>query len=85
MRDIERILRSRRIARPADTIATQSLTAFGDTSRIVLTRGSSATDVFCRAPELRIQLRQAAIITTSIPLARSSEPAQHWTIGAGRM
>jgi hypothetical protein len=61
------------------------LIAFGRTGRIVLTRGSSATNVFCRAPELRIQLRQAAIITKSIPLARLSEPAQHSTIGAGRM
>jgi hypothetical protein len=51
----------------------------------VLTRGSSATDVFCRAPELRIQLQRAAIIAKSIPLARLSEPAQHSSVGAGRM
>jgi hypothetical protein len=61
------------------------LTAFSRTGPIVLTLGSSATDVLCRAPKLRIQLRQAAIITKSIPLARLSEQAQHSTIGEGRM
>jgi hypothetical protein len=76
-------LQSCRIAPSADTIATQSSIALRQPGKIVLTNATSALDVFCRAPELRLQLRQIAILRKPIPLASLSEPAQHRTAGLG--